>query len=77
MLQSLLSARAERRNVKFVGSEVLTAVVMKSTVFWDITPCSLLKANRSFEGTCSLHLQGQLCFPPAFTLVSCSDYFST
>jgi hypothetical protein len=25
-----------------VGFEVLTAVVMKSTIFWDITPCSLL-----------------------------------
>jgi hypothetical protein len=26
-----------------VGSEVLTAVVMKSPTFWDITPCSPLK----------------------------------
>jgi hypothetical protein len=26
--------------------EVLTAVVMKSTIFWDITPCSPLKDNR-------------------------------
>jgi hypothetical protein len=25
--------------------EVLTAVVMKSTVFWDITPCSPLSVN--------------------------------
>jgi hypothetical protein len=24
----------------FVGYEVLTAVVMKSSVFWDITPCN-------------------------------------
>jgi hypothetical protein len=24
----------------YVGFEVLTAVVMKSTIFWDITPCS-------------------------------------
>jgi hypothetical protein len=28
-----------------VGFEVLTAVVMKSSIFWDITPCSLLKIN--------------------------------
>jgi hypothetical protein len=28
-----------------IGSEVLTAVVMKSTIFWDITPCSPLKAT--------------------------------
>jgi hypothetical protein len=28
-----------------VGFEVLTAVVMKSSVFWDITPCSPLKVK--------------------------------
>jgi hypothetical protein len=39
--------------------EVLTAVVKKSSVFWDITPCSPLKVNRPFEGTCRLHLQGR------------------
>jgi hypothetical protein len=52
-----------------VQFEVLTGVVMKSTIFWDITPCSPLKVNRRFGGTCRLHLQG--CLPPAFTLVSC------
>jgi hypothetical protein len=35
--------------------EVLTAVVKKSTVFSDIEPCSLLKINRRFGGTYSLH----------------------
>jgi hypothetical protein len=29
-----------------VGFEVVTAVVIKSTIFWDITPCSPLKVNR-------------------------------
>jgi ribosome maturation factor RimP len=33
-----------------VGFEVLTAVVMKSNVFWDIMPCSPLKVNRRFGG---------------------------
>jgi hypothetical protein len=33
----------------FVGFEVLTPVVMKSSVFWDITPCSPLKVNRREE----------------------------
>jgi hypothetical protein len=33
--------------VEDVGFEVLTAVVMKSPIFWDITPCSPLKVNRS------------------------------
>jgi hypothetical protein len=31
---------------------------LKSSIFWDITPYSPLKANRSFGGTCQLHLQG-------------------
>jgi hypothetical protein len=34
-----------------VGFEVLTAMVMKSTIFWDITPCSPLNVNRRFGGT--------------------------
>jgi hypothetical protein len=28
-----------------VRSQVLTAVSLKSSVFWDITPCSLVKIN--------------------------------
>jgi hypothetical protein len=32
------------------GFDVLTAVVVKSCVFWDITTCSLLKVNRRFGG---------------------------
>jgi hypothetical protein len=32
------------------GFEVLTAGVMKSTICWDITPCSLFKVNRRFGG---------------------------
>jgi hypothetical protein len=68
---------------KVVGFEVLTAVVTKSTIFWDITPCSSLTVNRRFEGTHRLHLHGWkisreknqresrwLCLAPAFTLVS-------
>jgi hypothetical protein len=57
-----------------VGFEVLTAVVMKSNIFWDITPCSPLQVNRHFGGTYRLHL---FCLPSAFTLVSCSAYSST
>jgi hypothetical protein len=34
-------------------------VVMKSSVFWDIVPCSPLKVNRRLGGTCRLHLQGR------------------
>jgi hypothetical protein len=41
----------------YAGLEVFRAVVMKSSVFWDITP---LKVNRRFGGTCRLHFQGRM-----------------
>jgi hypothetical protein len=43
----------------FVRFEIFTAVVMRSIIFWDMTPCSLLSCNRSFGGTYRLHLQGR------------------
>jgi hypothetical protein len=52
-------------NVVFVGFEMFTAVIMKSSIFWDITPYSPLKVNRRFGRT---H-----CLPPV-TLVSCLAY---
>jgi hypothetical protein len=33
---------------------------MQSSVFWNITPCNLVKVNRHFEGTYRLHLHSQL-----------------
>jgi hypothetical protein len=33
-------------NTSFVRFQVLTAVVMKSSIFWDITPCSPLKFDQ-------------------------------
>jgi hypothetical protein len=42
-----------------VGFVVLTPVVMKSTIFWDITPCSPMNVNRRFGRTYRLHLQGR------------------
>jgi hypothetical protein len=32
---------------------------MKTSVFWDITPCNPLKVGRRFGGTCRLHHQGR------------------
>jgi hypothetical protein len=46
-------------NLLIVGFEVLTAVVMKSTIFWDIMPCSPLKVDQRFRGTYHLHFQGR------------------
>jgi hypothetical protein len=43
----------------FVGFVVLKALVKESSVFSDVTPCSLLKVNRRFGGTYRLHLQGR------------------
>jgi hypothetical protein len=40
------SKRYSSRPEKLVEFEVLTVVVMKSSVFWDIPLCSLLKVNR-------------------------------
>jgi hypothetical protein len=48
-------------------------VVMKSTIFWDITPRSPLIVNRRFGGTYCLHLQGRKNKPskkPACHLLS-------
>jgi hypothetical protein len=40
----------------FIAFEVLTAVFMKSSIFWDITPCSPLEVNRRFEGTYHIYI---------------------
>jgi hypothetical protein len=42
----------------YIGFEVLTMVVMKSSVFWHIALCSPLIVDWH-GGTCCLHLQGQ------------------
>jgi hypothetical protein len=41
-----------------VGFKVFIAVLMKSSVFWDITPRNPLKVNGRFGGTCRLHIHG-------------------
>jgi hypothetical protein len=42
----------------YVGFEVFTAVVMKSIIFWDMTPYSPSSFNRHFGGKYRLHLLG-------------------
>jgi hypothetical protein len=45
-------------SLSFVAFEVLRAVVVKSTIFWDITLCSPLSDNRRLEGAaCHLLLR--------------------
>jgi hypothetical protein len=43
--------RTKKTDRRFVGIEILTEVVIKSSNFWNITPCSPLKFNRRFGGT--------------------------
>jgi hypothetical protein len=43
----------QRNNFNF------TAVVTKSYILWNITPCCPLKVNRRFGGRCHLHLYGR------------------
>jgi hypothetical protein len=42
----------------YVGFEVLTAVFMKSFVFWDLMTYNPLKVNQHFGRTCLFHRQG-------------------
>jgi hypothetical protein len=48
----------EKNEIFYIIFEVLTMVVMKSFVFWDIMPCSPLKVNKHFREMCALHLYG-------------------
>jgi hypothetical protein len=40
--------------------EVLTVITMKTSVFWDMTPCSLVDRHHNLRGNCCLNLQGGL-----------------
>jgi hypothetical protein len=67
-------------NIICLGFEVLTLMVIDDTVFWDITPCSPLKLNRSLAET-YLHLQGRsisqqnfACFLPTSSWFFCLAY---
>jgi hypothetical protein len=57
----------------YIGFEVLTKVVMKGTIFWDITPCSPLKANQHFgekhvqEGSNLQYRRHEATFSPTFS----------
>jgi hypothetical protein len=37
--------------------EVLAAMTMKSTVFWNVTPCSLVEVYQRSGGTYCIHLR--------------------
>jgi hypothetical protein len=41
--------------LSYAEFEILTAVVMKSSILWDTRPCSQLKLKRRFGGKCRIH----------------------
>jgi hypothetical protein len=41
------------------GFQILIAVFINTSIFWDITPCDPLKVNRRFGRTYGIHIQGQ------------------
>jgi hypothetical protein len=43
-----------------VGFELVTAMIMKTSVFWYIIPCGLLEVNGYFGGRYRLHLQARI-----------------
>jgi hypothetical protein len=43
---------------QLVRFEVLTAVIMKDTVFWNVTPCSLVEVYQRSGGAYCVPLQG-------------------
>jgi hypothetical protein len=47
------------QNSQKLRFEVLTAVVMNSSIFWDVMLCSWLKVSRRFGGIYRLHLRGR------------------
>jgi hypothetical protein len=62
----------EQATLNYVGFEVLTAVVMKSMIFWDITPCRWRryvppKSRLTFNGLHGVISQKMVFF--SFTLV--------
>jgi hypothetical protein len=50
--------------IYFVGFEVLIAVVMKNSIFWNVMPRSPSKVSRHFGGTCHAGFVLGLFFDP-------------
>ena len=55
-------ARKVNFQSKLQKFKILTAVIIKSTVFWDVIPCSLVKIYRSLSGYTILQTEYQILF---------------
>jgi hypothetical protein len=49
-----------RIKLHIVGFEISTAIAMNNFIFWDITPCSLVKPTVVSEERTRLRLQGDI-----------------
>jgi hypothetical protein len=59
-----LSFAERRMNTGYKSRfQALAALTMKTTVVWDMTPCSLVDINRCIGGTYCLHLQRRRVSP--------------
>jgi hypothetical protein len=68
MFPSLCCLHVQDRRIRnCTRFEVLTAVIMKITAFWDAKPCSLIEVYLYFGGPCSLHLQVEASRRPPFS----------
>jgi hypothetical protein len=56
-MKCIILIRGNKINV--IEPQVLTAVTTKSSIFWEIRPCSPLIVNGRFGGTYRLHLHGR------------------
>jgi hypothetical protein len=58
-LEVVCASKKEKKIMPLLRFDVLTAVIMKKFIFWDITPCSPLKVKRRFGETYRIHCQGR------------------
>jgi hypothetical protein len=58
-------------NENYVGFEILIAVTTKSTIFWNVTPCSPSEFYQAFGGTYFLHLHGRKVYSDLLVAVVC------
>jgi hypothetical protein len=58
MYKTMKLINEEGGRLQYLGTQYRPTNNLKK-IFWDITPCSTLKANRRFGATYSLHLQGR------------------
>jgi hypothetical protein len=54
--------------------EVLTGVIMKSTIFLDVMPCVAVNAYQCFGGPYCLHLQDEKSKPSKKPIIAASFY---